>query len=109
MNYTINHFKVGIDIEILELLTKGDTMSDYERKENTGALFNNATNKKTDKHPDYTGNCKVNGKEMNISAWINEAKSGNKYMSLKFDEYKPKTNETSQYTTTSTNDVEVPF
>ena len=52
---------------MLELLTKGDTMSDYERKENTGALFNNATNKKTDKHPDYTGNCKVNGKEMKIS------------------------------------------
>ena len=84
-------------------------MSDYETKENTGALFNNATNKKTDKHPDYTGNCKVNCKLMTIGAWINEAKSGNKYMSLKFGEFKPKTDEAKTYTTTTTDDVEVPF
>ena len=44
---------------MLELLTKGDTMSDYERKENTGALFNNATNKKTDKHPDILETAKL--------------------------------------------------
>ena len=80
-----------------------------DRKDNTGALFSNAENKKTEKHPDYKGKATVNGKEMNISAWVNEAKSGNKYMSLKFDEYKPKTSEAPQYTTTSTDDVEVPF
>ena len=100
---------MGIDIEMLELLTKGDTMSDYERKENTGALFNNATNKKTDKHPDYTGNCKVNGKEMNISAWINESKAGKRYMSLKFDEFKPKDSSEVVYDTTATNSSEIPF
>ena len=84
-------------------------MSDYETKENTGALFNNATNKKTDKHPDYTGNCKVGGKLMTIGAWINESKSGNKYMSLKFSEFKPKTEETRQYESTSTDDATIPF
>ena len=81
----------------------------YEIKDNQGTLFNASEKKKSDKHPDYTGNCKINNVVMNISAWVNEAKSGNKYMSLKFDEYKPKTSEAPQYTTTSTDDVEVPF
>ncbi len=65
-------------------------MSDrYEHKESQGSLFSNAENKKTEKYPDYTGGCVINGVKLNISAWINEAKtSGKKYMSLKFDEYK---------------------
>ena len=59
-------------------------------EENTGALFSNK-NKKTEKHPDYTGSAMVNGKMMNISAWINTAKTtGVKYMRLKFDAFKPK-------------------
>ena len=32
-----------------------------ERKDNPGALFSNAENKKTDKHPDYKGKAQVNG------------------------------------------------
>ena len=80
-----------------------------ETKENTGALFSNA-NKKTDNHPDYTGSAKVNGEMMSISAWINTAKSsGKQYMRLKFDEYKPKTEATMEYTTTSSDSAEVPF
>ena len=60
----------------------------FEIKEREGSLFNNAKNKKTDNHPDYTGSCVINGTKLNISAWINEAKtSGRKYMRLKFDEY----------------------
>jgi uncharacterized protein (DUF736 family) len=60
----------------------------FEIKEKEGSLFSNAENKKTDKHPDYTGSCVINGTRMNISAWINEAKTtGKKYMRLKFDEY----------------------
>ena len=58
-----------------------------ERKDNTGALFKIAEEKiKSDKHPVYSGVCKVEGKEMNISAWINTSKAGNQYMSLKFEE-----------------------
>ena len=81
----------------------------YEIKDNQGSLFNASESKKSEKHPDYTGSCKIEGKIMNISAWINESQAGNKYMRLKFDEYKPKTSEAPQYTTTSTDDVEVPF
>ena len=46
---------------------------------------------------------------MNISAWINESKAGNKYMSLKFDDFKPKNGETREYTTTAPSDAEIPF
>ena len=81
-----------------------------ERKPNTGALFSNADNKKSDKHPDYTGSALVNGKMMSMAAWVNKAKStGKQYMSLKFDDFKPKTDETRVYTTTAPNDAEIPF
>ena len=49
------------------------------------------------------------GKLMNISSWINESKSGKKYMSLKFDDYKPKTDEAREYTTTAPGSAEIPF
>ena len=84
-------------------------MSTYEMKANSGSLFSNAENKKTDKHPDYKGSCLVEGKKMNISAWINESKAGKKYMSLKFDEFKPKNDSQVVYTSTATDDVQVPF
>ena len=52
-------------------------------KDNSGALFKE-TDKKSDKHPDYKGNCLVNGQRMYVSAWINESKKGEKYMGLSF-------------------------
>ena len=81
----------------------------YETKEGFGALFNNATNKKSDKHPDYTGNVMVNGKKMRIASWIQESKAGKKYMSLKFSDFQPKTDTGHTYTSTSTDDANIPF
>ena len=78
-------------------------------KSNSGSLFSNAENKKTDKHPDYKGSCLVECKKMNISAWINESKEGKRYMSLKFDEFKPKDSSGVVYDTTATNSSEIPF
>ena len=54
-------------------------------KNNSGALFKEEE-KKSDKHPDYKGNCLVNGKQMYIAAWINTSQGGKKYMSLSFSE-----------------------
>ncbi len=59
----------------------------YEQKPNSGSLFRN-DKKETDAHPDYTGSGLVDGMgDVWLSAWINTAKDGSKYMSLKF---KPK-------------------
>ena len=84
-------------------------MSDYKTKNNTGALFNASDKKSSDKHPDYTGSAMVNGKLMSVASWINEAKSGKKYLSLKFSEFKPKSEETRAYTTNTTESADIPF
>ena len=52
-------------------------------KDNSGALFKEE-NKQSEKHPDYKGNCLINGQKMYIAAWINESQGGKKYMSLSF-------------------------
>ena len=49
---------------------------------NSGALFKN-DRKETDNHPDYKGSINVGGVEYWINAWLNESKSGQKYMGLK--------------------------
>jgi hypothetical protein len=49
-----------------------------------GVLFKNE-DKKSDKHPDYKGNCEIQGVEYWLSAWIKTAESGRKYMSLSFE------------------------
>jgi hypothetical protein len=48
---------------------------------NRGALFKN-TQKENPKHADYKGTLNVNGEEFWLDAWLNEAKSGLKYLSL---------------------------
>lgn len=47
-----------------------------------GVLFKNE-DKQSDTHADYRGNVTVNGVEYFLDAWINEADSGRKYMSLR--------------------------
>ena len=84
-------------------------MSDYEKKDNTGALFSNKENKTTEKHPDYTGSVLVNGKDMRIAAWLNKSKSGVQYMSLKFSEFQPKSEESNTLAYTSTESDQIPF
>ena len=72
----------------------------YEMKENSGSLFSASDRKQSDKHPDYTGSCKLNGELLSISAWVNESKAGKKYLRLKFDDYKTKSESTYESTTT---------
>jgi len=65
-------------------------MSQYDNN-NTGALFK--ADKKSDKHPDYTGNCEINGVHIWMSAWIKTSKNGQKFMSFSFN---PKENQPHQ-------------
>lgn len=61
-------------------------MSKYEQRDLSGSLFKN-DDKQSDNHPDYKGDCLIDGQSMWVSAWIKTAQSGRKYMSLSF---KPK-------------------
>ncbi|MFQ5622417.1 MAG: hypothetical protein ACE5FS_03375 [Paracoccaceae bacterium] len=58
----------------------------YEHSENTGTLFK--AEKKTDRHPDYTGTATINGTRMRIAAWIKDGKKG-KFLSLAFTPHTP--------------------
>lgn len=55
-----------------------------EKRDQSGVLFRN-DRKESEKHPDYVGNCKVNGVELRLAAWIKTGAKG-KYMSLSFSE-----------------------
>ncbi len=67
-----------------------------ENKNNSGAIFKNSK-KTNEKQPDYQGTVNVNGKEMQVSLWIKEAKNGNKYFSASFQEPFKKANQTVTY------------
>ena len=61
-------------------------MAQYDNT-NSGMLARNE-NRKTDKHPEYTGSLNVDGVDYWVSAWVNEGKAGGKmegkkYFSLK--------------------------
>jgi uncharacterized protein (DUF736 family) len=52
---------------------------------NRGVLFRDE-DKKTDKHPDYTGKLNVDGVDFRLAGWIKTGKSGKKFLSLKVSE-----------------------
>ena len=61
---------------------------------NSGALFKNDKDG-NDNRPDYKGPINVEGKEMQLSAWLKTSAKGIKYMSLQIEEkrqqYEPPT------------------
>lgn len=63
-------------------------MSDYDNS-NSGVLFKNEKEEGS-KQPDYKGTAEVNGKQLEIAAWIRTSKTGKKFMSLKFQEPRQK-------------------
>ena len=58
-------------------------MSEYEKKDNSGALFKN-DKKESDSHPDYKGSAMIDGSDYWFNAWINTSKAGQKYMKASF-------------------------
>jgi len=57
----------------------------YEVQELKGTMHKSPL-KATESHPDMFGSCRVEGKIYKISAWKNESKAGNKYLSLQLQE-----------------------
>jgi uncharacterized protein (DUF736 family) len=60
----------------------------YELKEMQGSLFKN-NKKTTELQPDYTGKIKVNGVELQLSAWVAKTKAGETYLNIKAKEAMP--------------------
>lgn len=63
----------------------------YELKEMQGSLFKNSK-KTTELQPDYTGKIKVNGLELQLSAWVAKSKAGDTYLNIKAKEAMPSVN-----------------
>jgi uncharacterized protein (DUF736 family) len=58
-------------------------MPEYD-DEMSGVLFP-AREKKSDRSPDFTGKCTINGNDFRIAAWTRVPRSGgNKFLSLAF-------------------------
>ncbi|MCM5682937.1 hypothetical protein M8A51_25725 [Schlegelella sp. S2-27] len=78
---------------------------------NRGALFKEQ-DKQSDKHPDYKGSINVDGTDYWLSAWIKEAESGRKYMSLSVqpkDKQGSKRTATKAGATDADSDPSIPF
>lgn len=64
-------------------------MSDFKNKNNVVYLHKNKY-KTADKHPHFKGKGIVENVEKDISCWVNEGKSGQKYLRIIIDEpYNP--------------------
>lgn len=77
----------------------------YEQRDNSGVLFKN-DRKESDKHPDRTGNARIDGVDYWVSGWVKKDKNGDPYLSLAF---KPKDDGGSKKSSKRDADDEVPF
>lgn len=60
-------------------------MSEMFDNTNRGVMFKNQK-KDSERHPDYTGKVNVDGKDYDLSCWIKQSKSGQKFFSLSVKE-----------------------
>ena len=75
---------------------------------NSGSLFQN-DRKTKDTHPDYTGSGNFDGKEVWISGWKKQSKSGKTFLSLSWKEKEAITGEKPAGMAPAIADDEVPF
>ena len=80
----------------------------YELKEMQGSLFKN-NKKTTELQPDYTGKIKVNGVELQLSAWVAKTKAGETYLNIKAKEAMPNGNTGSQDNFGAKSGTDLPF
>ena len=80
----------------------------YELKEMQGSLFKN-NKKTTELQPDYTGKIKVNGVELQLSAWVAKTKAGETYLNIKAKEAMPNSNTGSQDNFGAKSGTDLPF
>ena len=74
---------------------------------NRGVLFRNETSTPENKQPYMTGKINVEGKDLQIAGWMQESKSGKKFLSLKVQE--PKESQINSVNDSNTSSTEIPF
>ena len=77
----------------------------FEQRELSGSMFKN-DKKSLPNHPDYRGDCKVDGKLYWMSGWIKETKAGAKFLSISLT---PKDEQTKPAAPTGFDDDDMPF
>ena len=82
-------------------------MSQYEQKDNSGALFINDKREK-ETQPNAKGSAMIGGVEYWVSAWTNTSSKGTKYQSLKFERKDAKFANTTELQSEGLSD-DVPF
>ena len=63
---------------------EGVVVTEYDNTDR-GVLFAESE-KKSDKHPDYTGTINVGGQDFRLAGWKKQSKSGNWFLSLAVSE-----------------------
>lgn len=56
----------------------------YEQREKSGILFRQE--KRSERAPDFSGECTIGGVKYKIVGWSKTAKSGSKFLSLQFED-----------------------
>ena len=65
-------------------------MADYELKDGNGTAFKNKRKSET-KHPDFSGEVKLQGKLHFLDVWVKQTKAGDNYFSIRVgNEKRPK-------------------
>ena len=82
-------------------------MSNYQQKDNTGALFANDKREK-ETQPNAKGSAMIDGVEYWVSAWTNTSSKGTKYQSIKFERKSDKFDNTQELQAEGLQD-DVPF
>jgi len=82
-------------------------MADFDNT-NRGAIWK-SVDKKTDKHPDFTGNINVDGKEYWLNAWKQDPKKSNEKSPILSFSVKLKDDTQSSAPTSGGSDNDIPF
>jgi hypothetical protein len=61
-------------------------MTTFRPKELVGSLFK-VEDRQSEKSPNYSGSCLIDGQTYKISAWVNETREGKKFMKLGFQRH----------------------
>ena len=80
----------------------------FQQRELSGSLFKN-DRKEQDNHPDYRGDCLINGVAYWASGWIKTTRNGDKFLSMAYTRKADKDQPSALPPTPSFDDEDAPF